>query len=429
MPFINRKPSLPLRDQSIANRELALTGVPVRLLTTIPAAMVMALVAQPSYASEAYGEPFTGSGFQKDDWQLVCDNTMTCRAAGYGDEYVSSKEGNTHNASLLVTLAAGSKTPEVQLRLSQWGDEEQEALVDKQLAKTGYRVELWLNDKSYGQLKLSKDRLGKLTAAQAQALIGQAQKDTLIRFQSGSHSWLVSDKGMAAILLKLDEAQGRVGTPMALVAKKSATRQTPKAAKPVPKIYAVSPYSKTSYPTYELAENGQSQPPKNQKYPPNSTAQQRKYWQANLNKWIGSTLGEEEQDSCYLLNSDEDYAQNYAGWSLTPLDAKHTMVSHNCWSGAYNFGAGVWVINHDRPEKPQLITTDSSDYGDGEIYAAHKGRGLGDCWGTQHWVWTGKTFTKTSDLTTGMCRGIQPGGAWDLPTYVSEVIAPKAKTK
>lgn len=41
---------------------------------------------------------------------------------------------------------------------------------------------------------------------------------------------------MSAVLLKLDDVQGRVGTPIALVGKNNRNRQTPKAALPIPTI-------------------------------------------------------------------------------------------------------------------------------------------------------------------------------------------------
>jgi len=52
----------------------------------------------------------------------------------------------------------------------------------------------------------------------------------------------------------------------------------------------------------------------------------------------------------------------------------------------------------------------------------HKGRGLGDCWSGESWVWGRKTFVRAKKFTTGMCRMIELGGAWDLPTVVTQVI-------
>ena len=157
------------------------------------------------------------------------------------------------------------------------------------------------------------------------------------------------------------------------------------------------------------------------------------YFQKNINKWIdiddkqlvGSNDG---MGDCKLVNPKteayqrmQEFGADRLGWDFIPVDSKHTLATHECWRGAYNMGVGHWLINHAKPSKPTLITTSASDYSDGEIYAIHKDRGIGDCWNRAVWVWDGKTFALTEDSSTGMCRGFA-GGAWDLPTYTSEVI-------
>ncbi|MGP9638233.1 DUF1176 domain-containing protein [Psychrobacter sp. AOP22-C1-22] len=52
---------------------------------------------------------------------------------------------------------------------------------------------------------------------------------------------------------------------------------------------------------------------------------------------------------------------------------------------------------------------------------------MGDCWSMKEWVWNGEIFNKTLEQTTGLCRLIEAGGAWDLPTYVSDVISQSNK--
>jgi hypothetical protein len=48
---------------------------------------------------------FPHVSFDHQDWQLVCDNTRTCRAAGY------QPDGAERNASLLLTRRAGPAAP------------------------------------------------------------------------------------------------------------------------------------------------------------------------------------------------------------------------------------------------------------------------------------------------------------------------------
>ena len=381
-------------------------------MKTIIALITTGLFALPTLASDSYGTPSEGWGFVKDDWQLVCDNTLTCRAAGYAAEGLVSSD-KLGDASVLITVEAGKKLSTVQVKLSNWEELEQEKLVPEQLSKTNYKVELLLNNKSYGFIQLSSEREGQLSTAQAQQLLKLANQNTKIQFTSGIYQWQVSDKGLAAVLLKLDEVQGRVGTPLALVSKSSLNRQTPKSAKAKPVIKKA----------YSYADKDKKQ----------LTPAKLVYFQKNINKWIdiddkqlvGSNDG---MGDCKLVNPKteayqrmQEFGADRLGWDFIPVDSKHTLATHECWIGAYNMGVGHWLINHAKPSKPTLITTSASDYSDGEIYAIHKDRGIGDCWNRAVWVWDGKTFALTEDSSTGMCRGFA-GGAWDLPTYTSEVI-------
>ena len=381
-------------------------------MKTIIALITTGLFALPTLASDSYGTPSEGWGFVKDDWQLVCDNTLTCRAAGYAAEGLVSSD-KLGDASVLITVEAGKKLSTVQVKLSNWEELEQEKLVPEQLSKTNYKVELLLNNKSYGFIQLSSEREGQLSTAQAQQLLKLANQNTKIQFTSGIYQWQVSDKGLAAVLLKLDEVQGRVGTPLALVSKSSLNRQTPKSAKAKPVIKKA----------YSYADKDKKQ----------LTPAKLFYFQKNINKWIDIddkqlVSSNDGMGDCELVNPKteayqrmQEFGADRLGWDFIPVDSKHTLATHECWRGAYNMGVGHWLINHAKPSKPTLITTSASDYSDGEIYAIHKDRGIGDCWNRAVWVWDGKTFALTEDSSTGMCRGFA-GGAWDLPTYTSEVI-------
>lgn len=106
---------------------------------------------------------------------------------------------------------------------------------------------------------------------------------------------------------------------------------------------------------------------------------------------------------------------------LDRLSPTKLLASTVCWRGAYNEGIGYWVIDAAPPFAPQLVTAGASSYADGVISAAQKGRGIGDCWASGEWTWNGSRFVQTDDGTTGMCKSIAAGGAWSLPTLVTEV--------
>lgn len=356
-------------------------------------------------AHAAYGTPFEGWGFVQDDWQVVCDNTLTCRAAGYADESVFDMP-----ASILLTVIPKKALPSATVQFL--------PEVPKQ---NNTEAELWLNGKNYGEIQVDADGYAyDLTAKQTQQLLSHSRQNTKIEIRAGGKNWSISDKGMSAVLLKLDEVQGRVGTPLALVSKNHASKQTPKSAKPKPIIKKAFSYSEKDNKTL--------------------SASKQAYFQVNINQWVNiddeQLMGSDEvMGDCELVNSKSEasinfakYASNSASWDFTPIDDNHTLASHLCWQGAYNESSGYWLINHDKPSKPKLITTAGNDYSDGEIWAVHKDRGLGDCWNRAIWVWDGKTFTNSEDSSTGMCRGFA-GGAWDLPTYVIEVVKNDSKAQ
>ena len=371
----------------------------------IMAFMTIGLFSLPAVASDAYGDPFEGWGFVKDDWQVVCDNTLTCRAAGYADESIFDTP-----ASILLTVIPKKALPIAQIQfLSQTSD------------KTYHSVELWLNGKNQGMLQPDADGSAyDLTTKQTQQLLSHSRQNTKIEIRAGDKNWSISDKGMSAVLLKLDEVQGRIGTPLALVSKNNPNRQTPKSAKPKPIIKKAFSYSEKDNKTL--------------------SASKQAYFQVNINQWVNiddeQLMGSDEvMGDCELINPKTDayqrtqeYGADRLDWTFTPVDATHTLASHLCWQGAYNESSGYWLINHDKPSKPKLITTAGNDYSDGEIWATHKDRGLGDCWNHAIWVWNGQTFAKSEDSSSGMCRGFA-GGAWDLPTYVSEVVKNDSKAQ
>ncbi|MGP5134619.1 DUF1176 domain-containing protein [Psychrobacter cibarius] len=375
----------------------------MKKITILLSAMMGLLPLTSISAHAAYGTPFEGWGFVQDDWQVVCDNTLTCRAAGYADESMFDTP-----ASILLTVIPKKALPIAQIQfLSETSD------------KTYHSVELWLNGKNQGMLQPDADGSAyDLTTKQTQQLLSHSRQNTKIEIRVGSERWTISDKGMSAVLLKLDEVQGRVGTPIALVSKNHASKQTPKSAKAKPVIKKA----------YAYADNKQLDSSK------------LAYFQANINKWIDidakELIGsEDDMGDCELINPKtevyqrmQEYGADRLAWTFTPVDATHTLASHLCWQGAYNESSGYWLINHDKPSKPKLITTTGNDYSDGEIWATHKDRGLGDCWNRLVWVWNGKTFTNSEDSSTGMCRAFA-GGAWDLPTYVSEVVKNDSKAQ
>lgn len=317
----------------------------------------------------------SGVSFSHKDWEVVCDNTLTCRAAGYSPE-----EGT--GGSVLLTRQAGAGTAvSGELMLAEVADTE--VVPDK--------LTLWINDRSAGEVKPGKESW-PLSPGQVRDIIAAVKGSGKVVFKGGPDPFVLSGEGAYAVLVKMDDIQGRIGTPGALTKKGDKPESGVKAAVPAPVIHRV-------------------QPIKSQERP--LTAPEV----AVLTPKLLATLTED--DWCDRIQSSEDQEAETIG--LTPLDNTHSLISGLCWRAAYNEGYGYWVIDSKLEGKPVLITVSGSDYGDGEIFMSQKGRGLGDCWGSASWTWDGETFRKSREATTGMCRYLRLGGTWDLPTWVTDV--------
>ena len=138
------------------------------------------------------------------DWDIACDNTGTCRLAGYQAEETETP------VSILFTRQAGANVAVAgEVSLLPFNDDE------RQLARVAASSELMLDGKSLGKLALNKKGKGKLSSAQTNALLEALKKESKISIRAGKYEWHLSDKGAAAAMLKADEFQGRLNTPSA----------------------------------------------------------------------------------------------------------------------------------------------------------------------------------------------------------------------
>lgn len=314
------------------------------------------------------------------DWEVACDNTLTCRIAGYGKEEDPS-------GSILLTRDAGpgiEPTGEVTL-----GDTEDDS-------EPAEKLTLWIDGKPAGDL-LAADDNWQMSASQTSAVIKAVKGSGKVEFKGGSKPFMLSNEGAYAVLLKADDVQGRIGTPGALTKKGNKPESSVAKAVPAPVIQA----AKTLSGEPRLLTDPEI---------------------AALKIRLLSTVNRNDDDTCdSLFTSAENIDPETDGPTLTPLDDSHALLSALCWRAAYNEGYGYWVIDNQLKGQPVLVTVSGSDYDKGEITSVQKGRGIGDCMSQESWVWDGQAFRKSYDGGTGMCRYIHAGGTWDLPTFVTDV--------
>lgn len=154
---------------------------------------LMALTVAPT-AHSATPEPRPGVEFEHNDWSLACDNTRTCRAAGYSPE----QPGNL--LSLMLERAGGRGTKVLaRLRNGENGESP---------TPTG-ALRLRLNGKDLGPVRDTGDgEKVLLQQAQTDALVAALPRQARIEIIDGKgKAWPISDSGAAAVLLKMDEAQ------------------------------------------------------------------------------------------------------------------------------------------------------------------------------------------------------------------------------
>jgi Protein of unknown function (DUF1176) len=125
-----------------------------------------------------------------------------------------------------------------------------------------------------------------------------------------------------------------------------------------------------------------------------------------------------KEDDCPDLFSPQPES---ADWEAVRLTASRMLVEGRCWSAAYNTGSGFWVVNNQPPFDPVLVTANGTERVEHTLLSVQKGRGLGDCFNTDEWTWTGSGYVHTRSTSTGLCKLVSPGGAWDLPTRVTHV--------
>lgn len=324
-----------------------------------------------------WAKPLQGIEFSHHDWELYCSNTGTCRAAGY------QEDNGEHPVSILLTRKAGANQAvraEVAI-----GDYEGE-LKAIQLKN----IQLYVNDRSYGVIQgdFNQSTTLALSKTQVDAILRQSRRDAKIVLKNQYIQAQVSSKGMTAVLLKMDEFQHRVGTVGALVEKGPADESQVLAAQPKLMVKQVrtakraTQVLKADHPDY-----------------------------GKLKQRLMAAMPAEERTYCagdYLEDNERDI-------ELYALGNQQQLALMLCWRAAYNEGLGAWLLD-DRTgsSKTEFITDQASEFDQGEIYGSQKGRGLGDCWVSDQWIWDGDKFVHTLDRWTGKCRMIAGGGAWEL---------------
>jgi len=308
------------------------------------------------------------------DWTVTCDNTRTCRAAGY------SVEGSAMPVSLLITRAAGPSAPvygELQL-----------GVLDARSVRPS-SVSLPGSGKAATTIRIDRDNHAALAPNALMAILKSLSVGGDVTFTSGRSAWRLSGAGAVAALQKMDDAQGRSGGASALIRKGNAGAGDVASAMAVPRMDAA------RIPTVPQPDD------------------------AALAVRVLAAV--QSTPECPLL--DDGASQSQA--RLWHLDANRLLVTQPCKSAAGAAAQGWWVANRRPPYDARPLTYAGEFDGVASIVARAPAGSSGDCSVAEGWTWTGFRFEQTYAATGGLCRGVKAGGAWEIPSLVADVIPAK----
>ncbi|MYM84678.1 DUF1176 domain-containing protein [Duganella sp. FT50W] len=325
----------------------------------LPSLALGALLAAGAHAGE----------FVHKDWASACDNTRHCEAVGY------QNMAQSEPVTLWLARDGGGNAPVVGKLMAYAEDADDQAPLSIRA----------------GEVLIQGIRQD-ITAAQMARLLPALKKADTAQVSDGRHTWTLSLAGLHAVLLKMDDAQGRVGTLTALVRTGRQPASAVPAALPAPPLRALS-------------------------LPPQRDSDKA---------LLPAILGVLKDADC------EDIASEGAYGSIHRISDSQLLVVRQCSLGAYQGAYGVWRVNDKPPYAPvRLMLPDvdgkpedsavEANFEDGVLSSYAKGRGLGDCGSFNSWLWTADGFKLLESSNGPLCRGM-PGGGFMLRQWLARQI-------
>ncbi|MCG8293193.1 MULTISPECIES: DUF1176 domain-containing protein [Pseudomonas] len=334
------------------------------------------LVALMAMGTLAHAQvPDQGVEFSHKDWDLACNRTDECFAIGY------SPGDGIDGVSLALKREAGPRTPFIGwLLFADLGGE-----------PPTVPVRLLIDGNIVGELNQSEPKSFTLKDNQADRLVTALAGSTHIQFiDAKGQSWSLSDAGAAAVLIKMDELQERLGTPSAAIRKGNEDDDLVPGPRPRPPIIESPPLVDTRPGDRDLALD------------------------PALRKALDKAL--DDPLACPDLTSGDDPQP----LDIQRLDDHRLLVSTRCATSTFNTVKGFWVTEDKPPYLSSLVTPAANlfDRNHAQIGAWQNFREQGDCMLRTFWRWDGKRFVMTYRAGYNRCRGFQFGG-WSMPTYMN----------
>jgi hypothetical protein len=326
------------------------------------------------------------------DWVLACDNTRVCFAkydpaddAASGEGYLSITRDPGPAGALVVSME----------------DEDDGAVPDpRSLRLDGQPLAggaAWMAD--------AKDQTATLSGDAALAFVRAIANGKVLSYSTGKAAPTVSLSGMTAVLLAMDEDQGRLDGQTALARPGSKPASAVLAALPVPVVHAAAP--------------------------------------AKPFTGAAAFAASVRRDQATLLKTHECEDDFLTADQAEPLTDREALVILGCASGAYQSSVLIFRAPRDAAQKasqiilplqPTLNAADTPPQDRGEYVAedgwfpktatfteSAKGRGMADCGESTEWVFDGTQFHVASFNRLDRCSGGPPG---DWPTIYRTTVSP-----
>ncbi|MFQ0970710.1 DUF1176 domain-containing protein [Gilliamella sp. BG1] len=331
-------------------------------------------------------------------WDIVCDNTLTCRVIEYSD----ISDTGVIKSSILFQRKAGANQPvEIYVRTKNNKEEDKEGIEIKNTQQLDNSLAAFINQEYLGELKEIQNNIYQLSQFQATKIIQAFTKNEKVIFRNSRSQSFYTNGGFYDVMLTMDKKQGRVGTTGAVIAHGNKNESNVYAPIPVPTIKkgkVIAPEQSQELNTNEVI----------------------KIFPQFKKRYI-------HEAKCDAYDLEDPYYDETQGYDkrfrLIKLDNNHDLLETRCWFSAYNSGNAYWIISNTAKlsnKNIKFINNEGNTYKNGTISSIAKLRGEGDCLEKSSWTWNGHKFMLSSNISTGECLGFD-GGAWELPSFVSEI--------
>lgn len=308
------------------------------------------------------------------DWRATCDNGAACFA------FAPSTEPDAGWLRLSLAPEADA-APDVVIGLWSPGADGLSPTAPLALTIDGQRF-------TTRRMENADRPMGRVAAADATTIVRAIAAGKTAAISAGGQTVPLSLAGAAATMLWIDERQGRLETPNALVrvGDRPASTRPPE----LPRVTAGPAVDQAGF-----GDEGQTLPASIEALASVKTCRQETAWNDNVQKAVLSAR----------LAPDREL------WAVP------------CFAGAYNLGLSVYVTGPGGADPaPAALpvaeggTTDTVvnaeyDPATRSLSGFNKGRGLGDCGIVQRWVWNGRGFTLAEQSEMRDCSGV-PADLW-----------------